>query len=46
VASVFSLGDADDELRALVDDAGFPDVRIEARSVTARFANAQEFLAF
>ena len=26
--------------------AGFSDVRIEARSLTARFANAQDFLAF
>ncbi|TPG18198.1 class I SAM-dependent methyltransferase [Pedococcus bigeumensis] len=45
VASVFALGDAD-ELGTLVHSAGFSDVRIEARSITARFANAQEFLAF
>lgn len=45
VASVFSLGDPD-QLRALVQDAGFHDVQVLQRSVTSHFPNGQEFIEF
>jgi len=45
VETVFSLGDSD-ELRRLLIDAGFRQVEIEPMSITARFLNAQEFLAW
>jgi ubiquinone/menaquinone biosynthesis C-methylase UbiE len=45
VGAVFSLGDSD-ELRRLLTDAGFQDVEIEPASITARYANPPEFLAW
>lgn len=45
VGAVFSLGDSD-ELRTLLTDAGFQDIEIEPMSITARYPNAQEFLAW
>ena len=45
VGAVFSLGDSD-ELRSLLTDAGFQDIEIEPMSITARYPNAQEFLAW
>jgi ubiquinone/menaquinone biosynthesis C-methylase UbiE len=45
VASVFSLGDPD-QLRALVQDAGFHHVRLLQRSVTSHFPNGHEFVEF
>ena len=45
VQAVFSLGDAD-ELRKLLTDSGFQHVEIEPMSITARFPNAEEFLAW
>jgi len=45
VQHVFSLGDAD-ELRSLLVDAGFQHVEIEPMSITARFPNPQQFLAW
>jgi len=45
VQAVFSLGDSD-ELRKLLIDSGFQHVEIEPMSLTARFPNAEEFLAW
>jgi ubiquinone/menaquinone biosynthesis C-methylase UbiE len=45
VQHVFSLGDAD-ELRRLLTDSGFQHVEIEPMSITARFPNPEEFLAW
>lgn len=45
VQAVFSLGDSD-ELRKLLKDSGFQYVEIEPMSITARFPNAEEFLAW
>jgi len=45
VASVFSLGHPD-QLRALVQDAGFHRVRVLDRSVTSHFPNGHEFVEF
>jgi ubiquinone/menaquinone biosynthesis C-methylase UbiE len=45
VQAVFSLGDSD-ELRRLLTDAGFQQVEIEPASITARFSNPEEFLAW
>lgn len=45
VQDAFSLGDSD-ELRRLLTDAGFPHVEIEPVSITARFPNPEEFLAW
>ncbi len=45
VQHVFSLGDAD-ELRRLLTGAGFRQVEIEPMSITARFPNPEEFLAW
>ena len=45
VGAVFSLGDAD-VVRRLLTDTGFQDVEIESVSITARFPNPQEFLAW
>ena len=45
VGAVFSLGDAD-EIRTLLTNAGFEDVAIESMSITARYSNPQEFLAW
>lgn len=45
VPEVFSLGDAG-ELRSLLTDAGFQHVEIEPASITARFPNPEEFLAW
>ena len=45
VQAVFSLGDPD-ELRRLLTGAGFQDVEIDSASITARFPNPQEFLAW
>ncbi len=45
VASVFSLGDPD-QLRALVQDAEFHDVRVLQRSVTSHFPNGHEYVEF
>jgi ubiquinone/menaquinone biosynthesis C-methylase UbiE len=45
VGAVFSLGDAD-ELRKLLMDAGFQHIAIEPLSITARFPNPEEFLAW
>jgi SAM-dependent methyltransferase len=39
----FSLGDPD-ELRGLLRDAGFADVRLTTRSIEARFADADRFV--
>jgi ubiquinone/menaquinone biosynthesis C-methylase UbiE len=45
VQSVFSLGDGD-ELHELLADAGFQQIEIEPESITARFAQPEEFLAW
>jgi len=45
VQAVFSLGDSD-ELRKLLIGSGFQHVEIEPMSITARFPNAEEFLAW
>jgi ubiquinone/menaquinone biosynthesis C-methylase UbiE len=45
VGAVFSLGDTD-EVRKLLTDAGFRDIEIESMSITARYSNPQEFLAW
>ncbi len=45
VQDVFALGDAD-VLRRLLTDAGFQHVEIEPVSMTARFPNPEEFLAW
>ncbi len=45
VQDAFSLGDSD-ELRRLLTDAGFQHVGIEPVSITARFPNPEEFLAW
>ena len=45
VQAVFSLGDSD-ELRRLLTDAGFQQVEIKPASLTARFSNPEEFLAW
>jgi len=45
VGAVFSLGDSD-EVRALLTGAGFQKVEIEPVSISARFRNPQEFLAW
>ena len=45
VQDVFALGDAG-ELRGLLTDAGFQQVEIEPVSMTARFPNPEEFLAW
>jgi len=45
VQTVFSLGDSD-ELRKLLTAAGFQQIEIESLSITARFPNAEEFLAW
>lgn len=45
VQAVFSLGDSD-ELRKLLRDSGFQHIEIEPVSITARFPNAGEFLAW
>ena len=45
VGAVFSLGDAD-EVRKLLTNAGFEDIEIESMSITARYPNPQEFLAW
>ena len=43
VETVFSIGDSD-ELRRLLTDADFQQVKIEPMTITARFPNPQEFL--
>jgi len=45
VGAVFSLGDSD-KLRTSLTDAGFRDIELEPMSITARYPNAQEFLAW
>jgi hypothetical protein len=45
VQAVFSLADSD-ELRRLLTDAGFQQVEIEPASITARYPNPEEFLAW
>jgi SAM-dependent methyltransferase len=45
VEDVFSLGDPK-ELRRLLTDAGFKQVQIEQVSITARYSNPEEFLAW
>ena len=45
VQAVFSLGNSD-ELRQLLIDSGLQHVAIEPMSITARFPNADEFLAW
>ena len=45
VASIFSQGDPD-QLRALVQDAGFHHVQLLQRSLTSHFPNAHEFVEF
>jgi hypothetical protein len=45
VQAVFSLGDAE-ELCQLLTEAGFRHVMIEPASITARYANPEEFLAW
>lgn len=45
VASVFALGDPD-QLRALVQNAGFHQVRVHQKSVTSHFPNGHEFVEF
>lgn len=45
VGAVFSLGDAD-EVRKLLTDAGFQNIEIESASITVRYSNPQEFLAW
>jgi hypothetical protein len=42
---VFSLGEYD-ELHKLLTDAGFQNIKIEPVSITARFPNPDEFLAW
>ena len=44
IESIFALGDAT-ELRALLTQAGFEHVEIEAATMTARFPNPEAFLA-
>jgi len=45
VQAVFSMGDAD-ELRHLLTEAGFQEAVIEPASLTARYANPEEFLTW
>jgi ubiquinone/menaquinone biosynthesis C-methylase UbiE len=45
VQAVFSLGDAD-ELRKLLTDSGFRQIKIEPMSLTAHFPQPEEFLAW
>jgi len=45
VEDIFSLGDSN-ELRSLLTDAGFQHVEIEPVSITARYSNPEEFLAW
>jgi ubiquinone/menaquinone biosynthesis C-methylase UbiE len=45
VQAVFSLGDSN-ELRKLLTDSGFEPVEIEPMSITARFPQPEEFLAW
>ena len=45
VQAVFSLGDSE-ELRKLLTDSGFQHVEIEPMSITARFPQPDEFLAW
>ena len=45
VQAVFSLSDPE-ELRNLLTGSGFQHVEIEPRSITARFPNPEEFLAW
>jgi SAM-dependent methyltransferase len=45
VETVFSLG-KDDELRKLLTDSGFRQVEIDPMSLTARFPQPEEFLAW
>jgi ubiquinone/menaquinone biosynthesis C-methylase UbiE len=45
VEAVFSLGDVD-ELRNLITDSGFQHIGIESTSITARFLQPEEFLAW
>jgi ubiquinone/menaquinone biosynthesis C-methylase UbiE len=45
VGAVFSLGDSD-ELRGLLTDAGFHGIEIEPDSITARYSDPAEFLAW
>ena len=45
VQHVFSLGNSD-KLRRLLTEAGFQYVEIEPASITARFSNPEEFLAW
>jgi len=45
VEAVFSLGD-DGELRQLLTDAGFQQVKIEPASITARYSNPDEFIVW
>jgi ubiquinone/menaquinone biosynthesis C-methylase UbiE len=45
VQTVFSLGDSE-ELHKLLMDSGFQHVEIAPMSITARFPNAEEFLAW
>src|SRR5262245_19708197 len=45
VQAVFSLGDVD-ELRKLFTDSGFRHITIESASITARFSQPEEFLAW
>ena len=45
VGAVFSLSDAD-EVRKLLINACFQDIEIESMSITARYPNPQEFLAW
>ena len=45
VQAIFSLGDVD-ELRKLLTDSGFRHVTIESVSITARFSQPEEFLAW
>jgi len=45
VQAVFSLGDAD-ELRKLLTNSGLKDIEIESMSITSRFPQPEEFLAW
>ena len=45
VEAVFSLGNSDD-LRGLLTDAGFEQIQIIPMSITARYSNPAEFLAW
>jgi hypothetical protein len=45
VQAVFSLGDSD-ELSKLLTDSGFQHIEIEPISITARFPQPEEFLAW